>query len=130
MENKYTLYKRRKYMKMMEQDIENHLRALSTNASRQLHILGLQRSAATMNGTKVAVLKQANQIGLSGLLKGRDSGRLESQIGLVILSNLSHETLEGHATNKKLGRLLVATDFAKSNGACTRNQPTNKTEKG
>ena len=43
-----------------------------------------------MDGTEVGVLKQSNQVGLTGFLQGTDSGGLESEIGLEILGYLPH----------------------------------------
>jgi 2-keto-3-deoxy-galactonokinase len=91
--------------------------ALSTNATGQLKILWLQRSTTGVNSAQVAILEQADQIRLSGLLKSRNSRGLEAQIGFEILTDFSHKTLEGHAANEELSGLLVATDFAKGDGA-------------
>ena len=41
----------------------------------------------------------------------RDSRRLETQVGLEVLSNLTNETLERKLANQKLRALLVATNF-------------------
>ena len=44
--------------------------------------------------TKVSVLKEGDEVGLDGFLKGTDGRRLEAEIGLEVLSNLTNETLE------------------------------------
>jgi len=49
-------------------------------------------------------------------LKGTNSRRLESEIRLEILSNLTNQTLEGELSDEELGRLLVATNLTESDG--------------
>ena len=51
------------------------------------------------------------------LLKRADCGRLEAQIGFEVLRNLANETLKRQLADEKLRRLLIATNFAKRNGA-------------
>lgn len=52
-------------------------------------------------------------------LKGANGSRLETQIGLEILSNFTHQSLEGQLTDEQLGRLLVTTDLTKSHSTGT-----------
>ena len=49
-------------------------------------------------------------------MKGTNSRRLESEIRLEILSNLTNQTLEGELSDEELGRLLVATNLTESDG--------------
>jgi hypothetical protein len=49
-------------------------------------------------------------------LKCTNSRRLESEIRLEILSNLTNQTLEGELSDEELGRLLVATNLTESDG--------------
>ena len=42
----------------------------------------------------VGVFKEGDKVGFSRLLEGHDGARLESEIGLEVLSNLSYEALE------------------------------------
>ena len=48
-----------------------------------------------MDGTEIGVLEEGDEIGLNGLLKSTDGGRLEAEVRLEVLGNLSDETLEG-----------------------------------
>lgn len=41
------------------------------------------------------VLEQADEVRLGGLLKSADRRRLETEVGLEVLSDLTDETLEG-----------------------------------
>lgn len=66
-----------------------------------------------MDGTQVGVLKQTNKVGLRCLLEGGNSSALESEVGLVVLSNLTNQSLEGQLADEQLSALLVAADLAK-----------------
>lgn len=52
-------------------------------------------------------------------LKGANGCRLETQIGLEILCNFTHQTLERQLADEQLGRLLVTTDLTQSNSSGT-----------
>jgi hypothetical protein len=69
-----------------------------------------------MDSAKVGVLEKANKVSLSGLLKGKDGGSLESEISLEVLSDLTDKALEGQLADEELGRLLVSADLTKSHG--------------
>jgi hypothetical protein len=56
---------------------------------------------------------------LTGLLQGQDSRRLEAEVSLEILGDFTNEALEGELPDEELGRLLVATNFAESDGSWT-----------
>ena len=51
------------------------------------------------------------------LLQGRDGERLEAQLRLEILCDLTYEALEGQLVGESFGRLLVATDLTEGDGA-------------
>jgi hypothetical protein len=70
-----------------------------------------------MDGRQIGVLKESDEVGLAGFLKSSDGRRLESQVSLEILSDLTNETLEGELSDQELGRFLVTTNFTKSNGS-------------
>jgi len=69
-----------------------------------------------VDGAKVGVLKERDEVGLNGLLESTDGRGLEAEIGLELLGNLTNETLEGELADQELGRLLVATDLTESDG--------------
>jgi hypothetical protein len=69
-----------------------------------------------VDGAQVGVLEEGDEVGLNRLLEGADGRRLEAQIRLEVLGNLADETLEGQLADEELGRLLVATDLAESDG--------------
>lgn len=69
-----------------------------------------------MQGAKVRILEQRDEISLDGLLERTNSGGLEAQIGLVLLGNLTDEALERQLADKQLGTFLVLANFTESNG--------------
>jgi len=82
-----------------------------------LDILGHDGDALGVDGAKVGVLEQADEVGLGGFLKRTDGRRLETEIRLEVLGNLTNETLERKLTDEQLGGLLVTTDFTKGDGS-------------
>ena len=70
-----------------------------------------------MDGAQVGVLEEANEVGLSGLLQGKDGGALEAEVGLEVLGDLADEALEGELADEQLGGLLVAADLTESDGS-------------
>jgi hypothetical protein len=49
-------------------------------------------------------------------LEGTDGGRLEAEVGLEVLGNLTNQTLERELSDEELGRLLITTDLTESDG--------------
>ena len=95
-----------------------HLCSLSADSAGQLNVLGHDGDALGVDGAQVGVFEETNKVSLASLLKGHHSGALEAQIGLEILSDFSHKTLEGQLADQQLGRFLVTTDLTKSD--CSR----------
>jgi hypothetical protein len=69
-----------------------------------------------VDGAKVGVLEEGDEVGLNGLLKSTDGRGLEAEIRLEVLSDLTDKTLEGQLADEELGGLLVATDLTESDG--------------
>ena len=69
-----------------------------------------------MDGAKVGVLEEGDEVGLNGLLESADGRGLEAEIRLEVLGDLTNKTLEGQLADEKLGRLLVTTDLTESDG--------------
>ena len=74
-----------------------------------------------MDGAQVGVLKEANQVGLAGLLESHDGRALEPQVSLEVLGNLPHQALEGQLADEELSGLLVPPDLTE--GHCARPVP-------
>ena len=79
--------------------------------------LGMMVTRLAWMAQQVGVLEEADKVGLGGLLKGKDGGSLEAEVGLEVLGDLTDKTLEGQLADEKLGGLLVATDLTKSHSA-------------
>jgi len=81
-----------------------------------LKILGLDGDSLGVDGGQVGVLEERDEVSLGGFLKSANGGRLEAEISLEILGDLTNETLEGKLSDQKLGGLLVSPDLSKSDG--------------
>ena len=96
--------------------VDNNL-SLATDATCQLDVLWHDGDALGVDGAEVGVLEDADQVGLGGFLEGHDGRGLEAEIGLEVLGDLTDKSLEGQLADQKLGRLLVAADLTKCDGA-------------
>lgn len=96
--------------------LEVNLRALTTETAGKLDVLGLDGDTLSVDGAQVGVLKEGDEVGLDGLLKSTDGGRLEAEVRLEVLSNFTNKTLEGQLADQELSALLVTTDFTQSDG--------------
>ncbi|KAF3840682.1 hypothetical protein F7725_006544 [Dissostichus mawsoni] len=92
------------------------LSSLSADTAGQLDVFGHDGDPLGVDGAQVGVLEQADQVRLAGLLQSHDSGALEAQVGLEVLSDFSHQALEGQLADQQLGGFLVATDLSQSHG--------------
>jgi hypothetical protein len=90
------------------------LRALSTEATSELDILGLDSDTLGVNGSQVGIFEESDEVSLRSFLKGTNSRRLETKISLEVLSDFTDKTLERKLADQKLSGLLVTTDFTKS----------------
>ena len=64
-----------------------------------------------MDGSQVGVLEERDEVGLGGLLERHDGRRLEAEVGLEVLGDLTHQPLERQLPDQQLGRLLVPPDL-------------------
>ena len=71
-----------------------NLSSLSTDPPGELDVLGHDGDPLGVDGAQVGVLKQTNKVGLAGLLESHHGGALEAEVGLEVLGNLPHQTLE------------------------------------
>ena len=91
--------------------------ALTTDAAGELHILGHDGDTLGVDGAEVGVLEETDHVGLSSLLESEDGGGLETEVVLVLRSDLTNKSLEGELADEELGALLEAADLAEGNGA-------------
>ena len=95
----------------------NCLSTLSTDPAGKLDVLGHDGHTLGVDGAQVGVLEQSNEVSLAGLLEGHDGGGLEPQVGLEVLGDLSHQTLEGQLADEELSGLLVSPDLTESHSS-------------
>ena len=69
-----------------------------------------------MDGSQVSILEETDEVSLSSLLEGKDSGGLETKVSLEILSNLTDQALERELADEQLSGLLIFTDLTESHG--------------
>jgi len=79
-----------------------NLSTFSTDTASELDILWHDGDTLGVDSAQIGVLKQSNEVSLTGLLESSNSSRLEPQISFEILSDLSHETLEGQLPDEEL----------------------------
>ena len=90
--------------------------SLTTETAGKGNVSGLDGDSLGVDGSQVGVLKERDQVCLAGLLEGHDGRRLESQVRLEVLSDFSHQALEGQLADQEFRRLLVSSNLTKSDG--------------
>lgn len=95
----------------------DNLRALSTDASCQLDVLGHDRDPLGVNSAEVGVLEQRHEVGLGGLLQRLDGGGLEAEVVLEVLRDLPHEALKGKSSEQQFRGFLVLADFTQGHSS-------------
>ena len=93
-----------------------YLGALTANTAGQLDVFWHNGDTLGVDGAQVRVFKETDEVSLGGLLQGHDGRGLEAEVGLEILGNLAHKTLEGQLPDEQLGALLVTADLTEGHG--------------
>ena len=91
--------------------------ALTTDAAGELDVLWHDGHTLGVDGAKVGVFEEADQVSFSGFLESEDSGALETEVVLELRSDFTDESLEGELADEELGGLLETSDFAEGDGA-------------
>ena len=99
--------------------LENFLSSLTTDAPGQLDVLGHDGDTLGVDSAQVGIFEKTNKVSLRGFLEGHNGRRLETQVSLEVLSDLTDKTLEGQLADQKFGGLLVTTDLTESDGTGT-----------
>ncbi|GLU14969.1 hypothetical protein SLE2022_315020 [Rubroshorea leprosula] len=81
------------------------------------NLLGDYDNSLNVNGTEIGILKEPHEIRLGSLLESNDCTALEPEIGLEILSDLSHKALERKLSDQELSTLLVLPDLSQSHSS-------------
>ena len=82
-----------------------------------MDVLRLDGDTLGVDGAQVGVLKEGDEVSLNGLLESADGRRLEAEVRLEVLGDLTNQTLEGELADEELSRLLVTTDFTESDSS-------------
>ena len=69
-----------------------------------------------MDGAKVGVFEETDEVGLGGFLEGKEGGGLESDISLAVVGDVLDDSLERKLSDQKIGGLLVLSDLSESDG--------------
>ena len=93
------------------------LGTFSTDSAGQLDVLGHNGDTLGVDGAKVGILEETNEVSLGRLLEGHDGRALEAEVSFEVLSDLTDKTLEGELADEKLGRLLVSSDLTESDSS-------------
>jgi hypothetical protein len=70
------------------------LRALTAETAGELDVLALDGDTLGVDGAKVGVLEEGDEVGLNRLLERTDGGALEAEVGLEVLGDLTNQTLD------------------------------------
>jgi hypothetical protein len=95
----------------------NDLGTLSSDTAGKLNVLRHDGHTLGVDGGQVGVLEESDEVRLGSLLEGQDGGRLEPEVSLEVLSNLTDKPLERELADEELGRLLVLTDLTQGDGS-------------
>ena len=67
---------------------------LAADPPGELDVLRHDGDPLGVDSTEVGVLEEPHEVGLTGLLESHHGGALEAEVGLEVLGNLPHQTLE------------------------------------
>ena len=101
---------------MLEKSIRSS-GALTADSAGELHVLGHDGNSLGVDGAEVGVLEETDHVSLRGLLEGKDSRGLETELVSVLRGDLTDESLEGELADEELGGLLETSDLTESDGA-------------
>ena len=124
-------------MREMEREVERHLflqmyslqrdsfaqqsikssGALTADSAGELHVLGHDGDTLGVDSAQVGILKEADHVGLRGLLEGEDGRGLETELVSVLRGDFTDESLEGQLADQELSGLLETSDLTESDGA-------------
>ena len=106
-----------KHLFILQCNAKEELSTFTTDTASQLDILWHDGHTLGVDGTKVGILEESNEVGLTSFLESHDGCALETEVSLEVLSDLTDKTLERQFSQEELGRFLVSTDLTEGN--CT-----------
>ena len=75
---------------------------VSSDSLGELEISGHDGDSLGVDGGKVGVLEEGNEVSLSSLLEGEHGRALESELLLELVSDLSDQSLEGELSDQQV----------------------------
>lgn len=90
---------------------------LASDSSSELDISDHDGNSSSVDGAHVGVLEQANEVSLNGLLEGEESGALESEVAVALVSNILDDSLERKLSDEEVSASLVLSDFSDGDGS-------------
>lgn len=90
---------------------------LASDSSSKLDISDHDSDSSGVDGAHVGVLEQTDEVSLNGLLEGQESGALESELAVALVSDVLDDSLERKLSDEEVSALLVLSDLSESDGA-------------
>ena len=81
-----------------------------------MDILGHDGDSLGVDGTKVGVLEETDEVSFRGFLESEDGGGLESELLVERLGDFSNESLEWELSEEEISGLLISSDFSEGDG--------------
>ncbi len=91
--------------------------ALASDSAGKFHVLLHHGDSVGVDGAKVGILEKSGEVALGSLLKSKEGGRLEAELGIDTFADGSDEALEGCLGKHEGGGLLVALDLTNGNSS-------------
>ncbi len=76
--------------------------SISSNSLGKLKISGHDSDSLGVDGAKIGVFEEGDEVSLSSLLKGQNSRALEAELLLELVCDFSNESLEGELSDKEV----------------------------
>ena len=89
--------------------------SVSSDSLGELEVTGHDGNSLGVDGAQVGVFEEWDEVSLSSFLEGQNSGALESELLLELVSNFSDESLEGEFSDEEISWFLVLSDFSEGN---------------
>ena len=88
---------------------------ISSDSLGELKISGHDGDSLGVNGAKVGVFEEGDEVSLGSFLKGEHSWALESEFLLELVGDFSDESLEGEFSDEEISGFLIFSDFSEGN---------------
>ena len=94
----------------------NNLVTFAADSLGKLDILLHDGDTVGVDGAKVGVLEEADEVSFGGFLEGSDGAGLEPEVTAESGGDFSNEPLEWELPDEEVSALLVLPDFSKGDG--------------